>query len=203
MLKRFAKTRRRAFFKHAGLLCCRAAPVKNRLLLLNSLVSNSLLWCSGSWNLTTVQLSKTRGLQQELLQKMIVVQRGRDEPMDEFMERWRSRIKSVKEAYSFEDWDRRYHRSVFHWAGHVARMQQYDSQRVTYRVLQHKCWEKVRMIAAQNNGNQMHGRYFRTWRWERPLFKYFEEQSWMEVAQDKLYWLSLLDEMVTWRTTVR
>ena len=65
----------RAFYKFADLLCCQAAPWKNRLQLLSLLVGHSLFWCSGSWNLTARQVSKVRGLQQDILHKMVRLKR--------------------------------------------------------------------------------------------------------------------------------
>ena len=41
-----------AFFKHEFILCCRNAPLKSRLKLLQILVEPTLFWCAGSWNLT-------------------------------------------------------------------------------------------------------------------------------------------------------
>ena len=47
-------------------------------------------------------------------------------------ERFNSKIKRREIANRFDDFDRKCHRSVLKWAGHVARMRQYDSNRVTY-----------------------------------------------------------------------
>ena len=52
----------------ADILCNKSASIRNRMLLLQCLVSNSLFWCSGSWVLTNAQLSELRGVQK--LRKM-------------------------------------------------------------------------------------------------------------------------------------
>ena len=100
-----------------------------------------------------------------MLHKVVLVHRADDEDMSVFMGRWHSRIKRVKETYNFRDWEKKYHRSVYSWGGHEARMVAYDAQRATYRVLLHKSWQHVQTIASQNHGNQLHGRKLHTWRW--------------------------------------
>ena len=60
----------RAFYKHKHLLCCRAAPISSRFRLLCSVVCPALFWCAGSWNLTARQVSKLRGVQQSMLEKL-------------------------------------------------------------------------------------------------------------------------------------
>ena len=166
-------------------------------------VCTSLFRCSGSWNLTATQVSKLRGIQQAMLHKMIALRRRDDEPLQVFMERLNSKIKRLKIANRFEDFDRMYHRSVFKWAGHVARMRQYDSQRVTYRILQHKSWEWIYKTSQEFGGSQLHGKRFHVWRWERPVYKFFGSSSWQEAAQDNVLWNQQLDDMVSWRVCNR
>ena len=77
--------------------------------------------------------------------------------------------------------------------------------RLTYQVLKYKDMNWICNIASQNSGNQLHCRKLRTWRWERPLFKYFEGRpyTWQESAADKEQWLQQVGEMVSWRCTYR
>ena len=60
-----------AFHKFASLLCNKNASIANRLKLLTILVYSSLFWCSGSWRLDNVHLSKLRGAQGKLLRRML------------------------------------------------------------------------------------------------------------------------------------
>jgi hypothetical protein len=192
----------RAFYKHKDLLCCRSAPLVDCLRLLSVVVSTSLFWCSGSWNLTVRQISKLRGIEQSMLQKMILVTRQEHESTPEFMRRLRTKINRLKELHAFEDWDRSYYRSFFKWAGHVARLAQYEPSRITSAVLRHWDWKRIEQVAQENCGDQCHGRRIRTWRWERPLYKYVSGSSWQDAAQDKLAWQTQLEEMVCWRCRV-
>ena len=119
------------------------------------------------------------------------------------MYRANSRIRRLKSLHGIPDWDWVYHRSVFAWAGHVARMRSYDKQRSTYQVLCYRNWAWIQKVAQDNGGNQTHGRRLRIWRWERPIYKYFGEDCWEDVAQDSHHWSCLLDEMATWRCNHR
>ena len=92
----------------------------SRLGLVGSLVSTSVFWYAGSCNLTCRQISKLKGVQQSMLEKMIVCRRRNDGQVGESMERWHSRIKQLKSHKRFLDWDRRYYRDDFKWAGRVA-----------------------------------------------------------------------------------
>ena len=115
------------------------------------------------------------------------------------MRRWNSKIKQLKAHHHHRNWDEKYWAIMFKWAGHVARIQTYDKDRITHRVLQHKSWDGITKIQESNSGSQLHGRKLKVWRWEAPLYKLFGRQSWQELAQDKTAWDSHLEEMISWR----
>ena len=115
------------------------------------------------------------------------------------MHRVNSRTKEIRQHHVVAQWDAWYHRSVFKWAGHVARMQQYDHRRLTYRVFKHRCWKWIQAVAASHRGSQLHGKRLRIWRWERPVYKFFGTCCWETAAQDKTEWESQLDKMMQWR----
>ena len=82
------------------------------------------------------------------------------------------------------------------WAGHTSRMTDYDSDRLTCRVLHFRNWSWIQNVASANRGNQLHGKRLRIWRWERPLYKFFKDRDWELAAQDKSEWDALLDDFV-------
>ena len=96
--------------------------------------------------MTARQLSTIRGMQQMMLQKMMHIRRGPADTDEVFMTKLNSKIRALKLRHAFRDWDFAYHLSVFQWAGHVARMGAYDPQRLTYKILQHKCWREIQRI---------------------------------------------------------
>ena len=134
-----------------------------------------------------------------MLQKMVRPSRRPGEATDDYMYRLRLKIKRLKDTHSSIDWDRRAYSSMFSWAGHVARIGQYDAGRITYRILQHKCWEWIQTLARANGGNQTHGRRLKVWRWEAPMYKFFKKVSWQEVAQSKESWNLQLEPMIDWK----
>ena len=79
-------------------------------------------------------------------------------------------------------------------------MGEYDPFRITFQVLRFKDWQWIQNVANQNYGNQLHCRQLHVWRWERPLYKFFETrpESWGQIAVDEQEWHRLLDEMVEW-----
>ena len=101
----------------------------------------------------------------------------------------------VEFQHGFVDFDRYYMKKVFQWGGHLARLAQYDADRLTYRALLHKRWDWIQMIAAEFKGNQLHGRKLKIWRWEQKIYKHFKE-SWLDVAYDKSVWNEHVDRLV-------
>ncbi|CAK0873857.1 unnamed protein product [Prorocentrum cordatum] len=174
---RFARSWR-AFYKYQHLLCCRKAPLSERLKLLQSLVSTSLFWCCGSWNLTAQQRSEIRGVQQAMLRRMMPLRRWPSETLSNFMHRLGLRVQTVKKTNGFQNWDSIYLQRMFSWAGHVARLRDYDPDRITFLVLQYRNFKWIRDRARRNGGNQMHGRKVRVWRWEHSVDSFFKGSEW-------------------------
>jgi hypothetical protein len=138
-----------------------------------------------------------------MLAKIIGFKKRDNETMEEFMLRRGTVIKAARERYEVEGWDAHYHRLVFLWGGHVARMGQYEPGRITFQTLIYKDWNWIKRLAARKMGRQCHGRYLRTWRWEKPLYKYDLASDWQIRALNRRDWNSQLDDMVTWRLSTR
>ena len=128
---------------------------------------------------------------------------GSFETKEEFVIRRATVIKALRERYEVETFDAVAHRYIYSWGGHVARMASYDRDRATFQTLIYKDWNWIGKWAAQNGGRQCHGRYLRTWRWERPLYKFFAGKDWKEEAKSKRDWTSNLESMVKWRLANR
>ena len=193
----------RAFYKFKHVLCCRDADIGRRYKLLFTLVQTALCWCWSSCNLTVTQLSKIRGVQQTMMRKMLCLRREKSETLEDYMHKANSKVKCLKEKHAVKDWDWLYHRSVFSWAGHVARMPAYDPKRLTHLLLKFRSWRWICNVSSTNGGNQLHGKRLHIWRWERAIYKYHGDEDWQEVAQNSTTWNSQLDAMATWRSTNR
>eukprot|EP00973_Karenia_brevis_P004047 556931-Karenia_brevis.AAC.1 len=99
---------------------------------------------------------------------MLHFKRRSEESMDDFMSRTNGTIKRLPILHGRVTWDRLVHREVFKWAGWLSRLYLDSQLRISRVVFRHKDWNWIQQIASQNNGRQLHCRYLRTWRWERP-----------------------------------
>ena len=116
-----------------------------------------------------------------------------------FMERTNRSITGVMKHHGVVTWDVLARRNIFKWAGWVARLAHFDPERITLDILHLKNWNWICNIASQNNGNQLHCRKLHTWRWEKLIYSYFDEnfplQSWHEIAQDAQGWEAIVDNV--------
>ena len=163
---------------------------------------SSVFWCAGSWNLTCAQLAKLRGVQSKMIRKMLRIKRRTDESLDGYMIWVANTISNLRAKHGIEAWDAAYHRSVFKWGGHLARLQLEDADRMSYQAFAFKNWQWIQN-QSDERGNQWHCRKLRVWRWERPFYKFFAGQVWEQFALDANAWKSTLDEIVAWRLQVR
>ena len=144
------------------------------------------------------QLPKLRDLQRSMTRKMMHFKYRPDDTMDSFMHRTESSISHVFDIHNVQLFDELAHRAVFRWAGKLTQIQLLDPSRLTSIVFGHKDWDWIQVVASQNNGRQLHGRRLRTWRWERPLYKFFGD-NWKVFAQDPAEWASLERNFLNWR----
>ena len=141
-------------------------------------------------------------VQLKMMRRIVHVRRQSGEALSEYMSRAARKVKNLRLKHAIESWDASYHRSVFSWAGHLARMAAYSPDRASHQVLLYKNWDWIQE-QSDDRGNQFHCRKLRVWRWERPLYKYFHPNRWQDKASDKSVWNSLLNEMVEWRNQAR
>ncbi len=186
-----------SFGKNSAALCCKSAPLKQRLKFLDLVVNPALFWCSGSWNLRVDQFVRLRGIQRKMIRKMMCFKKYDTEDLARFMQRTESMISNIIDRHNVISWDTLARRFIFRWAGWVARLEHHDPQRITLAVLRHKNWDWISLIASQNRGRQLHGRYLHTWRWEKLLYKFAEEnfpgQKWSDLALDASSWIAIVN----------
>jgi len=186
----------RSFFKYEHIFCNPKVPLRKRMHLVGQLAQQSLLW----WLLTKKEESRINAVQLEIYRKMTFPRKNDAEGIDEFMHRTNGYIARCRRKFAIQPWVSHYYRAVYKWAGHLARLVQYDPQRLTYRVFSWKDFQWLKGVMAANGGRQIHGRYLRTWRWERACYKqYKKSQDWRTDALDKRKWEEMLSSMVTWR----
>ena len=137
-----------------------------------------------------------------MFRKMLHFKRDDNESIDCFMERTNRTIKGLMATRGIEQWDHTAHRFVFQWEACLSRLTLADPARYTALIFAFKDWRWIGKIARQNNGRQLHCRYLRTWRWERPMYLIIGD-NWQEVAQDKERWNNLVPSFVESRAIGR
>ena len=88
------------------------------------------------------------------------------------------------------------------WAGHVARMQEYDPYRLSLRILHHRNrkWLDLQKLWT---GSQNHHRRFHAWRWGHDIAKFCGTAEWEDIALNRDEWLRLRPLFVHWCATPR
>ena len=120
------------------------------------------------------------------------------EPMDEFMIRTNASLKDLRTKLCPETWDQTYFRSVYEWAGHLARMEHYAAQRLSHVVLRHDNYHNITTRAQ--GGNQGHGRNIKVWRWESQIYKPLGAM-WHHHAFQKDTWPTTVKRLCAWRVS--
>ena len=180
----------RSFYAYKHVFFNKLISTRKRMDMLSNLAKASLFCYASSWNLTTTNLSRLRAIQDKALRRILNFPRKQDENAGAYMERVRHVIKDLKQRYEFMDFPDIYHGMYFEWAGHLARIPQYDATRIATQVTYWKDMTSIKRFEA-SAGNQGHRRVLRTWRWERPVFKFFKEkkkQIWQVAAQSRREW---------------
>ena len=192
-----------SFFKFSAVLTCKAVRLEDRFQVLARCVHPSLFWCSGSWNLRSNQLSKLRDLQNKIIRKMLRIGRVEGESVDAYMGRTNHIIEHLMVRHGVQSWDALRHQAVFRWAGKLAFLEHEHPTRLSAMVSAHKDWRWIQeKIAIAIGGRQLHGRYLRVWRWERPLYKYFGDH-WKLQARDASFWQLSETPFLRWRALNR
>ena len=189
-----------SFHRHRDTLCCKSVSLSKRIKLLKIIAEPALFWCAGTWKLTYEQCSMLRGVQREMLMKMMRPRRRDDEVDEVFFPRLHSQITSVMTKSEFCSWDLKARDYYFKWAGSVARMGKEDSRRLTSRVLHFLNIDSIRAFAKRNHGDQGHGRRLHVWRWESDVHDYGAKQhtAWEHLALNSSEWLGV--HLETFRT---
>ena len=149
-------------------------------------INPSMFWCAGSWNLRASQLPTIREVQRKMVRKMLRFKKAEEENIEDFMHRTNRTITNLMTNHRVKLFDALSHRAVFRWAGYLARTSFLFPSRWTTIVFKHKDWAWIQVVARENHGSQLHGRHLKTWRWERPLYRYFGE-GW-QTTQAESYW---------------
>ena len=142
-----------------------------------------LFYCSGSGHLKWHQLPDIRTVQQKIVRRWSIFPERLIGPMIYlFFSQTASKIKFWISSQLFF-WEDSALVNYFSWAGWVARLDQFDPDRITLDVSSFKNISWILNVASVCKDNQGHNRRFRVWRWEDLVFKGFGP-AWAVHARD-------------------
>ena len=159
--------------------------------MLQLLIQNTLFWCSGSWLLSNKYLSKLKGVQSKMLRRMLCKVRKPGDDAEQYVLDCNRSIKHLKAKHKIVGKDIVAMRNHFAWAGSVSHLRHSSPGRLTHPILMYRGAQWLRNKAAQNNGNQLHCRKLKVWRWEYPLVKWATHNAcadWHDLAADARSW---------------
>ena len=139
--------------------------------LLDRIVRPVLTYCLGSLTLTLDHLKQLRWAQQQMHIRMLgKIKVPENFQVDDYMWKRGHKIKHAKQEWGIKNWDEEYFSLCYRWAGHVARMRQYDDQRIVYKISQYQNFAYLTAL-EEELGAQCHVGRFHVWRWERQFYK--------------------------------
>ena len=176
------------FCKFKAVLCAFTQNLVTRLRRLDTTVKKTLLFGSGSWNLSQSQQQKLTGFQYKCIRKMIRFRRRSFESIEHFMRRTNGCIKSLLQMPSIEKWDCAYVRQTWAEAGRIGIINATDPNRLSNQVHLWKNLARIQEVQV-SYGQQCHGYRFKVWRSETSIVQTFGN-NWLLDAADKSTWRS-------------
>ena len=115
----------------------------------------------------------------------------------EYMSQTAIKMNRYRERRGLRRWDEEALLKVYNWAGHVARMQKYNPNRLAYKVL---AFRDVRYLSTLESlyGQQCHGKRFHVWRWEQQISQ-IHGKEWQQIALSGEKWEDLREHWLTKR----
>ena len=130
-------------------------------------VSKSALWGYESWHLSRDQLVRIKGVQLNMIRKIV---RARRRPSEGWLE-WIVRSNEVARDWmrrcSVRTWDIQHLERVWHWAGRVDRKQ--DSLVLAAVRFRCRTWN-AEQKSVLGNVRLMRPKQYRFWRWEEDIY---------------------------------
>ena len=186
-----------AFHKHRNILTNKACSLQKRLAALHKFVVPALLYNIGSAHLSRVHLQHLRGAEDAMYRQVYRFRVGDGDSIDEYMADTQRTMNAYRAKYNIERWDALAMRKVCEWAGHVARFAVWSPSRLALKALEFRDAAYLRTLDDMH-GQQLHGRRFHVWRWERQL-THFMGPDWKSSALDTERWADLRESWVRWR----
>ena len=145
--------------------------------------------------------------------RIINLKRRPGESAEDHMIRYNRFINTRMAKIGATPWSQIVHKLHFTFIGHISRMESYDPERWALKLLKWRDGAYLQVLESQfGPGRQGHCRRLRTWRYERPILKFFRMwwqrltkderrtyKTWHCIASDKQFWYNLLPKYLAWR----
>ena len=163
-------------------------PLFQRMKVFASVVQPTFLYGCSSWTMTRDREAQVRSLQRKMLRQIVGVRRvvSEERVLEDWLPWFRHATHVAEEArvnHNVPDWVDEVSRRKFRWAGHVAR-------RTDER------WTRVFLLQWYVAGCRCQGRPQA--RWCDSINRFFGggSDSWIQKAQDRLFWKQKEDDYV-------
>ena len=186
------------------LLTKRDANVKKRLLLFQSTVTQTALWCSESWTLTVAQKRHLRAVQRRFLRQIAGPRRAPDQEYIPWIKQSTKQAEVKARDAGVECWLTDALRRKWVWAGKLVRA---EPERLARRCTvwrDSEWWTQQPRGASAYGARPMRAKPGHFSRWENDLINFSRHQgwaSWQVEARCEETWMSMTEQFVsfTWR----
>ena len=118
----------------------------------------------------------------------------------EYMQQTAEKLNKYRLHRNLRRWDEEALLKCYTWAGHVARMQKYSTNRLALKVL---AYRDARYLATLESmyGQQCHGKRFHVWRWEQQISQIYGKEWWQQALEGEK-WEDLREHWLIKRKSV-
>eukprot|EP00969_Alexandrium_andersonii_P165156 7299738-Alexandrium_andersonii.AAC.1 len=158
-------------------LCLRKSPIGLRLVLLDRVVAQVLLWASETRRPTIDAYRRMRTLQRKMTRVMLPIPRAEGETVWDWRRRHARIIDSHMQEHHLELWCNQWTRRYWEWAGHCAR----SFHRPLHRALEYRSieWKRSIRLGTTRRRGQWTGHWGRGRHasWEELVQEFFDAEA--------------------------
>ena len=165
-----------------------------------------MLYGAGAWTPTRTDLQKVKSMHVGMCRKILGAKRHSEEEAYAFNSRTHRRVQNIWLSAGILSWDRQVLRSLYSWAGSVARRGR-DTACAWPSLLSR--WRDSEYLAQtrafSRDGRRLNrGHRRKPWRWETPFLQFYQTNCliefpvWRQTAYSIPAWVSNCDSWVSW-----
>ena len=164
---------------------------------MSEVARSSFCWSVGAWTVTQRELATLRAAFARPAKRALRVQRYCGDSDEMFHRRANRVLRQTMNQAKVADMDVSVLGRMYDYAGHLARALANDPSHLTGLVLNFRDAE-WKAALTETVGHQGHEGRFAPWNWERQYHCFFrgKQESWKEVAKERVKWHSYRSEWV-------